>query len=199
MRGTFAVTVFTSDLALARPLDGALPRVDRRHLRAEAHAGRQALGDERLGEGPGVGVRRKRREHDDHAGGRGRRHDGIGVCGHRFPMYKRGDLGYNSWSMAATPTSLPGPTGKPRARRGRGGFRALVIVFSVCVGFVVIDAFVGDRGLAALVRARQEHDRLAAEVESRKAGERQAARAGSGGSAARIPRPSKKSPGANSG
>ena len=83
-------------------------------------------------------------------------------------MYKRGDLGYNSWSMVATPTSLPGPTGKPRSRRGRGGFRALVIVFSVCVGFVVVDAFVGDRGLAALVRARQDHDRLAAEVESRK-------------------------------
>ena len=41
-------------------------------------------------------------------------------------MYKRGDLGYNSWSMAATPTSLPGPPGKPRTRRGRGGFRALV-------------------------------------------------------------------------
>ncbi len=83
-------------------------------------------------------------------------------------MYKRGDLGYNSWSMVATPTSLPGPTGKPRTRRGRGGFRALVIVFSVCVSFVVIDAFVGDRGLAALVRTRQERDRLAAEVESRK-------------------------------
>ena len=70
--------------------------------------------------------------------------------------------------MVATPTSLPGPMGKPRSRRGRGGFRALVIVFSVCVGFVVVDAFVGDRGLAALVRARQDHDRLAAEVESRK-------------------------------
>ena len=70
--------------------------------------------------------------------------------------------------MAATPTSLPSPTGKARARRARGGFRALVIVFSVCVGFVVIDAFVGDRGLAALVRARQEHDRIAAEVESQK-------------------------------
>ena len=83
-------------------------------------------------------------------------------------MYKRGDLGYNSWSMAATPKSLPGPTGKPRALRGRGGFRALVIVFSVCVSFVVIDAFVGDRGLAALVRTRQEHDHLAADVGSRR-------------------------------
>jgi cell division protein FtsB len=83
-------------------------------------------------------------------------------------MYKRGDLGYNSWSMAATPTSLPGPQGKTRPRRGRGGFRALVIVFSVCVSFVVIDAFVGDRGLAALVRTRQEHHRLAAEVAARR-------------------------------
>jgi cell division protein FtsB len=83
-------------------------------------------------------------------------------------MYKRGDLGYNSWSMAATPTSLPGPPGKKRPRRGRGGFRALVIVFSVCVSFVVIDAFVGDRGLAALVRTRQEHHRLTAEVAARR-------------------------------
>ncbi|MFO7694318.1 MAG: septum formation initiator family protein [Vicinamibacterales bacterium] len=70
--------------------------------------------------------------------------------------------------MAATLTSPPGPQGTPRTRRARGGFRALVIVFSVCVGFVVVDAFVGDRGLAALVRSRQEHDRLAAEVEARK-------------------------------
>jgi cell division protein FtsB len=70
--------------------------------------------------------------------------------------------------MAVTPTSPPGLPGKPRARRVRGGFRALVIVFSLCVSFVVIDAFAGDRGLAALVRTRQEHDRLAAEVAARK-------------------------------
>jgi cell division protein FtsB len=82
-------------------------------------------------------------------------------------MYKRGDLGYNSCSMAATPTSLPGLSGKPHPRRGRGGFRALVILFSLCVSFVVIDAFAGDRGLAALVRTRQDHDRLATEVEAR--------------------------------
>jgi len=83
-------------------------------------------------------------------------------------MYNRGDLGYNSCSMAATPTTPPGPSGKPRTRRGRGGFRALVIVFSLCVSFVVIDAFAGERGLAALVKTRQEHDRLAAEVAIRK-------------------------------
>jgi len=82
-------------------------------------------------------------------------------------MYKRGDLGYNSWSMAATPTSLPGPSGKPRTRRGRGGVRVLVIVFSLCVSVVVIDAFVGEHGLAALLRTRQENARLAAEVEVR--------------------------------
>jgi cell division protein FtsB len=79
-------------------------------------------------------------------------------------MYKRGDLGYNSCSMAATPTSLPGLSGKPHPRRGRGGFRALVILFSLGVSFVVIDAFAGERGLAALMRTHQEHDRLAAEV-----------------------------------
>ena len=82
-------------------------------------------------------------------------------------MYKRGDLGYNSCSMAATPTSLPGLPGKPRTRRGSGGLRALVIVFSLGVSFVVIDAFAGERGLAALVRSRQELDQLAADVEER--------------------------------
>ncbi|MCK7491559.1 MAG: septum formation initiator family protein [Comamonadaceae bacterium] len=39
-----------------------------------------------------------------------------------------------------------------------------MILFSLCVSFVVIDAFAGDRGLAALVRTRQEHGRLSAEV-----------------------------------
>jgi len=83
-------------------------------------------------------------------------------------MYKRGDLGYNSWSMAATPTSLPGPSGMPRARRARGRFRAIVIVFSLCVSFVVIDAFAGERGLAALLDSRKALDRLAADVDAKK-------------------------------
>jgi cell division protein FtsB len=83
-------------------------------------------------------------------------------------MYKRGDLGYNSWAMAVTPTSLPGPPGKLRTRRSPGRLRALVIVFSLCVSFVVIDAFAGERGLAALLDARKELDRLAAEVEAKR-------------------------------
>ena len=69
--------------------------------------------------------------------------------------------------MAATPTSTPGLSGKPRTRRGRGGLRALVIVLSLGVCFVVIDAFAGDRGFAALMRTRQEHDRLTADVAAR--------------------------------
>jgi cell division protein FtsB len=82
-------------------------------------------------------------------------------------MYKRGDLGYNRCSMAATPTSLPGLSGPPRPRRTRGGYRALVVVLSLSVCFVVIDAFAGERGLAALVRTRQDNAKLAAEVEAR--------------------------------
>jgi cell division protein FtsB len=70
--------------------------------------------------------------------------------------------------MAATLTSPPGLREKLRSRRGQGGLRALVILFSLCVSFVVIDAFAGDRGLAALMRTRQDHGRLAAEVEARK-------------------------------
>lgn len=82
-------------------------------------------------------------------------------------MYKRGDLGYNSCSMAATPTTLPGLAGLPRPRRSRGGYRALVVILSLSVSFVVIDAFAGERGLAALVRTRQENSKLAAEVAAR--------------------------------
>jgi len=84
-------------------------------------------------------------------------------------MYKRRELGYNSWSMAATPVTTPGTIGELRARRGRGGLRMFVTVFAVFVGFMVLDAFVGDRGLAALARSRQEHARLAAEVAQRRA------------------------------
>ncbi len=69
--------------------------------------------------------------------------------------------------MTATPTSLPGIPDKPRTRRGPGGYRALVVIFSLSVCFVVIDAFAGERGLAALVRARQENSKLAAEVAGR--------------------------------
>jgi cell division protein FtsB len=43
----------------------------------------------------------------------------------------------------------------------------LVIVFSLCVSVVVIDAFAGERGLAALYRSRQDLDRLAAEVDAK--------------------------------
>ena len=69
--------------------------------------------------------------------------------------------------MAATPTSLPGLSGTARPRRARGGYRAIVVVLSLSVSFVVIDAFAGERGLAALVRAKRENATLAAEVEGR--------------------------------
>jgi cell division protein FtsB len=69
--------------------------------------------------------------------------------------------------MTATPTSLPGHPGQPRMRRARGGFRVLAIVFSIGVSFVVIDAFAGERGLAALYRNRQELARLSSEVDAK--------------------------------
>lgn len=71
--------------------------------------------------------------------------------------------------MAATPHPTPNVLGDMRARRGPGSLRTLVVVFTVIVSFVVIDAFVGDRGLAALVHARQRHARLAADVARMKA------------------------------
>jgi cell division protein FtsB len=79
-------------------------------------------------------------------------------------MYKRRDLGYNSCSMTATRSAVPGNNGEHDARRGRRGQRTLLVTVAVFVSFMVIDAFVGDRGLAALIRTRQQHVRLAAEV-----------------------------------
>jgi len=79
-------------------------------------------------------------------------------------MYKRPNLGYNSWSMAATRPVRPSANGDGDARKGRRGQRALLVTIAVFVSFMVIDAFVGERGLAALVRTRQEYKELAREV-----------------------------------
>ena len=66
--------------------------------------------------------------------------------------------------MAATHSTTPTSIGELHARRGRGGLRTGVAVITVIVCFMVIDAFVGDRGLAALVRTRHDHARLAGDV-----------------------------------
>jgi len=79
-------------------------------------------------------------------------------------MYKRRNLGYNSWSMAATRSVRPSANGDGDASKGRRGQRALLVTIAVFVSFMVIDAFVGERGLAALVRTRQQYKELAMEV-----------------------------------
>lgn len=79
-------------------------------------------------------------------------------------MYKRRNLGYNSWSMAATRSVRPSANSDGDARKGRRGQRALLVTIAVFVSFMVIDAFVGERGLAALVRTRQQYKELAIEV-----------------------------------
>jgi len=79
-------------------------------------------------------------------------------------MYKRRNLGYNSWSMAAMRSVRPSANGDGDARKGRRGQRALLVTIAVFVSFMVIDAFVGERGLAALVRTRQQYKELAMEV-----------------------------------
>ena len=79
-------------------------------------------------------------------------------------MYKRRNLGYNSWSMAAMRSVRPSANGDGDARKGRRGQRALLVTIDVFVSFMVIDAFVGERGQAALVRTRQQYKELAMEV-----------------------------------
>jgi len=88
---------------------------------------------------------------------------------YKLPMYKRRDLGYNSWSMAATRSVTSGSNGDGDARKGRRGRRTLLVTIAVFVTFMVIDAFVGERGLAALVRTRQQYRELAREVARKQA------------------------------
>jgi cell division protein FtsB len=66
--------------------------------------------------------------------------------------------------MAATRSVRLSANGDGDARKGRRGQRALLVTIAVFVSFMVIDAFVGERGLAALVRTRQEYKELAREV-----------------------------------
>lgn len=71
--------------------------------------------------------------------------------------------------MSATPSGAPVTIGDARSRRARGGLHTGVVTVSACVAFVVLNAFVGDHGLAALMRAREDHARLAREVAAKQA------------------------------
>jgi cell division protein FtsB len=62
-----------------------------------------------------------------------------------------------------------GSNGDGDARKGRRGRRTLLVTIAVFVTFMVIDAFVGERGLAALVRTRQQYRELAREVARKQA------------------------------
>jgi cell division protein FtsB len=61
-------------------------------------------------------------------------------------------------SRTATHRPAPQPRRSARARRV---VRALLLVFAAVV---MVDALVGERGLLAMRRARDEHDRVAAQI-----------------------------------
>jgi len=82
-------------------------------------------------------------------------------------LYKPGDLGYNSCAMSATRVRIP--AGQLDARRGPGRRRGLLLALSFLVGFLVFDGLAGDRGTLALIRARQRHAQLSAQVDGARA------------------------------
>jgi cell division protein FtsB len=85
----------------------------------------------------------------------------------RFPLYKPGDLGYNSCTMPATRArSTAGPID---VRRGRRGHRGLLLVLSFFVGFLVFDGLAGERGTLALIRTREQYAALEAQVQAARA------------------------------
>lgn len=77
-------------------------------------------------------------------------------------MYKWPDLGYNSCLMAAIRVAPQSPT--PDLRRGRRGSNTIVLALAFIVCFLVVDSIVGERGLIALVRAREQHSELGRDV-----------------------------------
>ena len=80
----------------------------------------------------------------------------------RFPLYKRRDLGYNSWLMPAT--RARGTTAQTDTRRGRRGRRGLLLLLSFLVGFLVFDGLAGERGTLALIRTREQYAQLESRV-----------------------------------
>jgi cell division protein FtsB len=79
-----------------------------------------------------------------------------------FPMYKTPELRYNVSSMAAIRAGTLTPL--PDARKGGRSRRTLLFVLGFILVFMVFDALVGERGLVALLRAREEYQQRAAEV-----------------------------------
>jgi len=73
------------------------------------------------------------------------------VC---FPVYKRRDLGYNSWLMAATRLITAGVA---NARTSERGHRRRLVGLGFAVCFLVVNAIVGEHGTFALVRARAQY------------------------------------------
>jgi cell division protein FtsB len=56
------------------------------------------------------------------------------------------------------------PTVRSQVRRGGHPFRTVLIIAGLFLCFLIVDTLVGDRGLVALMRARQDYRHLADQV-----------------------------------
>jgi cell division protein FtsB len=80
-----------------------------------------------------------------------------------FPLYKSPEVRYNIFAMAATRAGTLTPL--PDARKGGRSRRTLLFVLGFILVFMVFDALVGERGLVALVRAREEYQQHEASID----------------------------------
>src|SRR5476651_2036789 len=64
----------------------------------------------------------------------------------------------------ASSTMTLSPLQPPRPRRHSWNRRATQILVALVGSVIIADGLVGDRGLPAMLRARQEHDHLAAAI-----------------------------------
>ncbi len=153
---------FDDELLLSVLLDRALPPVERGHWREDVDAGRQPLFDERAGEGGRVGIGADRRQDDGDGGISGGSHDfafpfdpdaifkRVRIpSSHTKTLVLEAEARYFGIPVKKPSESAAGP---PRRRR-----RALHIALLVVGCVLFIDALVGDKGLLAMLQARQQY------------------------------------------
>jgi len=162
--GQLIASSFDDQLPLALPLHGSVPSIDRRHRRADVDARRELLLDEARRD-PLGGVRvGNGRQHDDEI-------SSDWLCHIHFRVVLRSGLLYCFPTVGeelATKTPRSRQRMLPAAAPGRSRrFVRLLLVFVACV--ILVDALVGDRGLVATMRARQQYDGLAGTIARQRA------------------------------
>lgn len=158
-RGHTAGSGLDDELLLAVVLELPFPAIDRAHRRQNVHAGGEPLLDQRARECDGVGVGADRREDD--CGGPLYFFAGCAIyhlyfvrkCGTRH-LYSRAKRAIVAQPPVTPSSSTRTPEPQPAHRRRRRAVEYLVLLVGT---MLLVDAFVGDKGLLAMMAAREQY------------------------------------------